>query len=138
MTRTQLAQLPALAAAMKAELAAHAGLAQRSFGPYTLILFNRNGSLRLHIGLVDRWPALEECAPIAEAFAVPFEDSEPTGETYTLESKLRGAPRLRLKTLRYAWTETLAPQAQDVPVARQLTFFGKADGFSREALSSGL
>lgn len=118
-------QLRTIANAMKAEVAGANTSAQRLLEPYCLVLFNRNGSLRLHVGHRDRWPDAEETKPFAEAFGVPAEDMEPRGESCFIDSRVSG--HIRINTMKYTWTEEL-PAPLHVG-GQQLYMFGSAEPF---------
>lgn len=117
--RTEIATIAAQMKADIAALPAATGKAERRIGDYHLLLLSRDGSLRLHVGLIGRWPTLEETAPFARAFGVPEEDMDPTAQTQWLESRYSG--KVRANTMRYAWREQLVPVP---PPARPGVVFG--------------
>lgn len=132
------AELARIASEMKQEIGERpngTGMAQRILGDVCLVLFYRSDSLRLHVGLRDRWPDLESTLPFARAFGCPAEDQEPRAETLRLESRV-GA-RAAIKTMRYAWMEHLAPADAPMRPGSQLTFFGAATE-TANAVAAGL
>ncbi len=102
MARLNKAELVQIAQEMREGLHRANGSAERVVYPYYLGLFNRNGSLRLHVGRTDTWPTIEECQPAVEAFGVA-DGTDPTGETIRLLSQ--DGVAVKVKTLRFAWME---------------------------------
>lgn len=78
------------------------GGVERVLAPYYLALYQRHGRRRLHVGLTERWPELEEVAPALAAFEVPpGTDPEPV----TIRLTSQDGRSIPVRTLRFPWTE---------------------------------
>jgi hypothetical protein len=82
--------------------AAANGSVERVLQPYYLALFRRNERVRLHVGLLGRWPTIEEVRPALEAFGVP-EGTDPEPMTIRLASQ--DGRSMPVRTLRFPWTD---------------------------------
>jgi len=95
-------ELQQTAADMLAVLDGADGGVERVLAPYYLALYQRAGRRRLHVGLTERRPTLEEVQPALAAFGVPA-DTEP--EPWMLRLTSQTGHSVLVLTLRFPWTE---------------------------------